>query len=214
MGVRRRASGTVPDVLDHVFTDAIDALGQSLEKSFLERLGVEEHLQVDIMLGDMAWETSYGLLGETDPAKVRADVSLVWPTWSQASFRDWYTGDGFSEPPRIEVEVTLRVQRLTSTPDVAALLAVCPTDGPRLGEAQLFRAGPSVESSYSRDLDAMACAFEVAYTGVVELSEPTLEDGASLDTHFSTLGGWVAAALVKLNDLPLRHLPDDAPEDF
>ena len=48
---------------------------------------------------------------------------------------------------------------------------------------------------------------------VVELSEATLEDGRRLDAQFANLGGWIASALVKLNDLDLKFLPDDAPED-
>lgn len=201
-------------MLDHVFTDAIDALSQSLEKSLLERLAVEEHLTVDFLLGDISWETSYGLLGENDPPRVRADISLVWPTWSQSAFRDWYGGDGFSEPPKIEAEVTLRVQRLVEDPVVTSLLDACPDDGPNLNGTSLFRAGPTVERAHSRDLADQAAAFEVAYAGVVELSETTLEDGRLLDAQFANLGGWIAAALVKLNDLDLAFLPDDAPDDL
>jgi hypothetical protein len=67
-------------VLDHVFTDAIGALREALEAARLERLALEEHFQVDVMLGDLTWETSYGLPGEGDPPRVRCDLTLEWPT--------------------------------------------------------------------------------------------------------------------------------------
>jgi hypothetical protein len=201
-------------VLDHVFSDAIDALSQSLERSLLERLAVEEHLSADVMLGDLTWETSYGLFGEGEPAKVRADISMVWPTWSQSSYRDWYVGDGFTEPPRIEMEVTLRIQRLAEDPDVEALLRATPDEGPAIAGATLYRAGPTVEHSWSPDLSDRAAAFEVAYSGVCELDEATLEDGGHLDAHFAQLGGWIASSLVKLNDLHLTFVPDEASEDL
>jgi len=196
-------------VLDHVFTDAIDALSQSLERSLLERIAVEEHLQADLLLGDLTWETSYGLFGDAPPVKVRADVSMVWPTWSQSSFRDWSAGDGFTDPPRIDVEITLRVQRLAGDPDVALLAHGTPTHGPEIDGAELYRAGPTVERSFEPDLCGGSSAFEVAYVGTCELDEATLQDGARLDALFAHLGGWIAAALVKLNDLPLTFIADD-----
>ena len=39
-------------MLDHVFTDAIGALRDSLERAFLERQAFEERFQVDVLLGD------------------------------------------------------------------------------------------------------------------------------------------------------------------
>jgi len=50
-------------MLDHVFTDAISALRDAFEAAFLERQAFEEHFQVDVLLGDVTWETSYGLAG-------------------------------------------------------------------------------------------------------------------------------------------------------
>ena len=203
-----------PPVLDHVFTDAIDALRGSLEQALLERLAVEEHLNADVLLGDLTWETSYGLLGETSPARVRADISLLWSTWSQSSFREWYVGEGFGEPPRIDIEVTLRVQRLVDPPDIERLFSAAPTEGPVVGGEPLLRSGPTVERSYDPELTSVANAFEVAYSGSYELDEETLEDSTRIDTEVAALGGWIAAALVRLNDLELRHLPDEASEDL
>lgn len=194
-------------MLDHVFTDAIDALTQSLEKALLERLGVDERLTTDMLSGDMSFETSYGLLGEESPPRVRADVSLVWPPSSQVAFRDWYLGDGTDDRPQIDIEITLRVQRLATPPDVPQLLAATPPAGPHLGEAMLFRSGPTVEQSYGRDLTQASSAFEVAYQGSFELDEHALEDSGRIDIAFGALGGWIAAALVRLNDLDLTYGP-------
>lgn len=196
-------------MLDHVFTDAIDALRQSLEKALLERLTVEEHLNTDVLSGDLTFETSYGLLGEEVPPRVRADVTMLWSAWSQASFREWYLGEGFGEPPRIDIEVTLRVQRLAAAPPVEALLAACPAEGPRIGAESLYRSGPTVESSFDRSGKKPTGAFEVAYNCTYELDEQTLEDSALIDMQLADLGGWIAPALVQLNDLGLEFLPPD-----
>ena len=59
-------------MLDHVFTDAIGALRDTFEKALLERQAFEERFQVDVLLGDTTWETSYGLPGEGLSAEHRA----------------------------------------------------------------------------------------------------------------------------------------------
>ena len=64
-------------MLDHVFTDAIGALRDAFEGAFLERQAFEEHFQVDVLLGDITWETSYGLPGEGQPPRVVAHLSLI-----------------------------------------------------------------------------------------------------------------------------------------
>jgi hypothetical protein len=192
-------------VLDHAFTDAIDALRQSLEKALLERVDVEEHLNADILSGDLTWETSYGLPGEDAPPLIKADVTLVWSTWSQSSFRDWYAGDGFSDPPKLDIEITLRVQRLAVTPDVEVLLAAVSSVGPSIDGSDLYRSGPTVEQTF----DPAECAFEVAYGGTYELDEKTLEDSGLVDVEFAALGGWIASALVRLNDLNLTYRESD-----
>ena len=69
-------------MLDHVFTDAIGALRDALEQAMLERQAFEERFQSDVLLGDLTWETSYGLPGEGNPPRVRADLTLEWPTGS------------------------------------------------------------------------------------------------------------------------------------
>ena len=80
-------------MLDHVFTDAISALRDAFEAAFLERQAFDEHFQVDVLLGDLTWETSYGLPGEGQPPRVVAHITFDWPTWSQTSYRRWYVDE-------------------------------------------------------------------------------------------------------------------------
>ena len=99
-------------MLDHVFTDAISALRDAFEAAFLERQAFEEHFQSDVLLGDLTWETSYGLPGEGEPPRVVAHITFDWPAWSQAAYRQWYVEEELERRPAIEMEIVLRVQRL------------------------------------------------------------------------------------------------------
>ncbi|MCU0269853.1 MAG: hypothetical protein MUF83_14575 [Acidimicrobiales bacterium] len=194
-------------MLDHVFTDAIGALRDAVESAMLERQAFEERLHVDVLLGDMTWETSYALPGEGVPPRVQSDITLTWPTWAQSSYRSWYIGEAFDERPRIEIEVVLRVQRLASAPDPAQLLTVLPEESPPIGGQVLQRSGPTVETLYGGDLDDPEHAIEVSYDGSYELDEGCLEDGAILDDHFGSMGGWISSTLVKMGDLTWDFLP-------
>lgn len=207
-------------MLDHVFTDAISALRDAFERAFLERQAFEEHFQVDVLLGDVTWETSYGLPGEGQPPRVVAHITFDWPTWSQTSYRRWYVDEVLDEQPAIEMEIVLRVQRLARQPDLGDVLGVLPSTSPLIGHDRLERAGVTVEIGYLEEaadgdsapaLLAPEHAVEITYEGLYELAEETLADGASsvLDDHFGALGGWIAATLVKLGDLKLDFLPAD-----
>ena len=197
-------------MLDHVFTDAIGALRDAFEDALLERQAGEERFQTDVLLGDISWENSYALPGEAQPPRVCADVSCVWPTWSQAAYLSWYAGEGYAEPPRIEIKILLRAQCLAQAPEPAMVLDVLPSTSPDIGSEPLARGGPRVESMYAEDLDdadATEYAIDVNYEGVYELDEAGLSDGAELDKHFNALGGWIASMLVRLGDLELRYKP-------
>lgn len=194
-------------MLDHVFTDAIGALRDSLEQALLERQAFEERFQVDVLLGDVTWETSYGLPGEGLPPRVQADLTLDWPTWAQTAYRSWYIGEPFADPPRIEIELILRVQRLAEAPDPSQLLAVLPPSSAPIGSERLERSGPTIETVCSADLDEREYAIEVSYEGSYDLDETALADGTLLDDHLSAMGGWIAATLVRLGDLKLPFLP-------
>ena len=200
-------------MLDHVFTDAIGALRDAMENAFLERQAFEERFQVDVLLGDVTWETSYGLPGEGSPPRVRADITLDWPTWSQTAYRNWYIGEPFDEPPEVLVEVTLRIQRLVHRPEPETVLAVLPEASPAIGAETLERSGPSIEQVYGSDLsESGEFAIEVSYEGTVPLEEGTLADGSVLDDQFGAMGGWVASTLVRLGDLRFEFLPPDPEE--
>ncbi len=200
-------------MLDHVFTDAISAVREAFEGAFLERQAFEEHFQVDVLLGDVVWETSYGLPGEGSPPRVEAHITFEWPTWSQTAYRRWYLDEVFEEAPVIDIEIILRIQRLSSAPDLSSVLAVLPETSPPIGRDGLERGGPTLETAFGTDsLEPPVLAVEVAYEGSYELAEETLADGASktLDEHFGALGGWISSMLVRLGDLKLDYM---APED-
>ncbi len=203
-------------MLDHVFTDAISALRDAFEAAFLERQAFEEHFQVDVLLGDITWETSYGLPGEGQPPRVVAHITFDWPTWSQTSYRRWYVEEELDAPPVIEMEIVLRIQRLAEQPDPRAVFAALPDHSPPIGAERLERAGLTVEIGHPDPNDPAAAAtaeyaVEITYEGLYELVEETLADGSSsiLDDHFGVLGGWIASTLVKLGDLRLAFLPAD-----
>ena len=204
-----------PPMLDHVFTDAITALREAFENALLERQAFEEHFQVDVLLGDVTWETSYGLPGEGLPPRVVAHVTFDWPTWSQTAYRRWYVDEVFEEPPAIEMELVFRVQRLVTQPEPTTFLTVLPDKSPAIGNESMERAAPTVEVAYGEDLsEAVEFAIEITYEGLYELAEETLADGSSglLDEHFGALGGWISSMLVRLGDLPLSYLPpEEAP---
>ena len=191
-------------MLDHVFTDAISALRDAFEAAFLERQPFEEHFQADVLLGDLTWETSYGLPGEENPPRVVAHITFDWPSWSQTAYRQWYVEEVLDRLPAIEMEIVFRVQSMAEPLDPARVYAITPEVSPLIGDGRLERAGVTAEIAYG---DAAGGtpehALEATYEGLYELAEDALDDGAStlLDDHFGALGGWMAATLVKLADL-------------
>lgn len=193
-------------MLDHVFTDAIGALRDALESARLERQALEERFQADVLLGDVTWETSYGLPGEGSPPRAQVDLTLEWPTWAQTAYRTWYLDEEFTEGPRIAIDVVFRVQRLTIAADPAVILQALPASAPIVGDESLEPAGPTLETVYDTDLTVASHAVEVSYHGTYELDEKTLEDGSALDADFAVIGGWITNALVRLGDLPLDYL--------
>lgn len=199
-------------MLDHVFTDAIGALRDAFENALLERQAFEERFQTDVLLGDMTWETSYGLPGEGLPPRVQADITLVWPTWAQTSYRSWYIGESPDEAPSIIIEIVVRIQRLVKSPELEDVLAALPQSSAAIGPEKLMRSGPTVETIYGANPNDPEFAFEVSYEGTYEVDELCLADGSILDEHFSAMGGWISATLVKVGDLKLDfHPPLDEP---
>jgi hypothetical protein len=180
---------------------------------------VEERFQVDVFLGDVSWETSYSLPGEEQPPRVRADVSLDWPTWSQTSYRSWSIGEPPDELPEVVIEVALRVQRMAEAPDTEKVMTALPTTGP-LGEpADLVRTATTIEQvrtgADERDgaEGAPRWAAEATYEGSLRFSEQQLDEPSSLVPLFDDLARWIASRLIALADLPFTFLPpgeDDA----
>jgi hypothetical protein len=191
-------------MLDHVFTDAISALRDAFEAAFLERQPFEEHFQADVLLGDLTWETSYGLPGEENPPRVVAHITFDWPSWSQTAYRQWYVEEVLDRLPAIEIEIVFRVQSMAAPLDPARVYAITPEVSPLIGDGRLERAGVTAEIAYGdSEGGTPEHALEATYEGLYELAEQALDDGAStlLDDHFGALGGWIAATLVKLADL-------------
>jgi len=190
-------------MLDHVFIDAISALRDAFDAAFLERQPFEEHFQSDVLLGDLTWETTYGLPGEGLPPHVVAHITFDWPSWSQTAYRQWYVDEVLDRQPAIEIEVVFRVQNLAAAADPAAVFRLTEPASTLIGNDRLERAGVTLEASSSEVGETPEHAVEVTFEGMYELVEEALADGASqqLDEHLGALGGWIAATLVKLADI-------------
>lgn len=195
-------------MLDHILVDVISQTRRALEDALLQRQAVEERFQVDVFLGDVSWETSYSLPGEEKPPRVRADVSVDWPTWSQSAYRSWSIGEPPEDLPEVVVEITLRVQRLSVMPDLDVVLACLPEQSPPIGTDTLVRAAPVVEQVHEPG-QGPRFAVETSYQGTIRLDEAALEDATSLAAPASQLARWVASVLVRLGDLRLTYLPPD-----
>jgi hypothetical protein len=200
-------------MIDHILLDVIAALREAFEGALLEQQAVEERFQIDVFLGDVSFETSYSLPGEDNPPRVRADLSLDWPTWSQSAYRSWSIGEPPAEPPELVVEIALRVQRLAAAPDPDVVLAALAGEAPEFGSDRLEQSGPMIEQLYEPTSSSPACAIEVAYQGSIRLEEPLLDDPTKLDGQVTGLARWVASALVRLADLELAFLPPDEDAD-
>jgi hypothetical protein len=198
-------------VLDHILVDIISAIRRSFEQALLQRQAVEERFQVDVFLGDVSWETSYSLPGEEQPPRVRADVSVDWPTWSQTSYRSWSIGEPPDELPEIVVEVALRVQRLAEAPDTDMVLRALPVANPLLGVDPLVLTATTIEQVHADG--GVRWAVEATYEGSVHFSEAQLENPAEIGPVIAGLTRWISSTLVQLADLPFSFLPPDEDDD-
>ena len=105
-------------MLDHVFTDAIGALRDAFENALLERQAFEERFQADVLLGDLTWETSYGLPGEGSRRRGCEPTSRsTGRPGRRPRTAPGTSASRFDEGPRIEIEIVLRIQRLAQPPD-------------------------------------------------------------------------------------------------
>ena len=198
-------------MLDHILVDIISAIRRSFEQALLQRQAVEERFQVDVFLGDVSWETSYSLPGEEQPPRVRADVSVDWPTWSQTSYRSWSIGEPPDELPEIVVEVALRVQRLAVAPDTDMVLHALPEANPLLGLDALVRTATTIEQVHADG--GVRWAVEATYEGSIRFSEAQLEDPGEIGPVIAGLTRWISSTLIQLADLPFSFLPPDEDHD-
>jgi hypothetical protein len=200
-------------VIDHILVDLITAIRRSFDKALLQRQAVEERFQVDVFLGDVSWETSFSLPGEEQPPRVRADLSIDWPTWSQTAYRSWSIGEPPDELPEVVIEVALRIQRLAKPLPASSVLSVLERESPAFGAESLVRSATTVEEVHGAgegDGDAaVRWAIEATYEGSLRFEERHLEDPATIAPMTDALSRWVASTLVQLADLPLSFLPPD-----
>jgi hypothetical protein len=194
-------------VLDHILVDIINTIRRSFDQALLQRQAVEERFQVDVFLGDVSWETSYSLPGEEQPPRVRADVSVDWPTWSQTSYRSWSIGELPDELPEIVVEVALRVQRLAEAPDTEMVLRALPEANALLGVEPLIRTATTIEQVHADE--QVRWAVEATYEGSVRFSESQLETPSQIEPMIAGLTRWISSTLIQLTDMPFRFLPPD-----
>jgi hypothetical protein len=196
-------------MLDHAFLAAVDTLRRSCRDAMLDRDVGEERFQADLLGGDLTWETSFALPGEGKPPRLRADVTLDWPTWSQTAYRTWRVEGELDEPPELGIEVVLRLQDLIDEPDLAAIRGVLDHDGPELGSERLHLMAPTLERLYDEELVARGWAAEFAYDGSFELAEGVLRDLTEVGGMLGGFGAWLASMLVRLGDLHLACLPPE-----
>jgi hypothetical protein len=206
-------------VFDHLLVDVIGTIRDSFDRALLQRQAVEERFQVDVFLGDVSWETSYSLPGEEQPPRVRADVSVDWPTWSQTSYRSWSIGEPPDEMPEVVIEVALRVQRMAEAPDTEKVMAALPLGGPLGDPMDLVRTATTIEQVRTDVGDDESApggtrwAAEATYEGSVRFSEQQLDEPSSLVPVFDGLTRWIASTLITLADLPFTFLPPGEDDD-
>ena len=165
---------------------------------------------MDLLLGDLAWETTYALPGEGEEPHVTAELTVGWSTWSQASYRSWATGLEDEEPPVVDVEVVLAVRDLAARPDPRRI-AHAVGDGPSVGDEPFTTPLPIVEERPSAD-GPTRFVVSVERVGAVFLDEEAVKSADQLQTVFEPLGPWLASALVRLADLGFEFLPPEEEE--
>ena len=182
-------------MLDHVFTDAISALRDAFEAAFLERQAFEEHFQVDVLLGDLTWETSYGLPGEGQPPRVVAHVTFDWPTWSQTVVPPLVRRRGARRAAGDrDGDRAARSSASPSSPTRAPCLAVAARHQPARSATSASSApGSTVEIGHPdpndpADADGRSSTPSRSPTRAVRAAEETLADGVELDPRRALRG--------------------------
>ena len=198
-------------MLDHLLVHLISTIRTSFEEALLQRQAVEERFGVDVFLGDVSWETSYSLPGEEQPPRVRADLSVDWPTWSQTSYRSWSIGESPDEMPEVIFEVALRVQRLSAAPDPEVVLQALPDANPLFGDDALTRTATTIEQVHSGS--RLRWAVEATYEGSIRFTESQLERPEEIAPVIGQLTRWISSTLISLADLPFSFLAPDEDDE-
>lgn len=197
-------------MIDHVFDDLIRAMQQSLESAMLESLPNQEHLLLDLFLGDIHYENSYALPGEVNPSNMRVDINLEWPVWSQSIYRSWMIGA--SEPESLEVgmEMVIRaVNMMEPAHTTSVLAALDERSSQALGFTLERSSAINSESALGEEM-APEFELEIGFDGSLVLEESTLTEKGELTDLMGPLGPWIASMLVRLSDQHLKFFPDSS----
>lgn len=195
-------------MIDHVFNHLINALQQSLETSMLEQLPNEEHMLLDLFLGDMHFECSYALPGEVNPSNIRVDITMEWPVWSQSVYRSWLLGESDPESIEVGLELSVRAISLSEPAPLEKILAALDDRSPSSFEVLLERS--SIITSNSKLGEDLGDEFEVeiGFDGSIVIEETSLLNPSEIDELLAPLGPWIASLLVRVSDQPLLFFPN------
>ncbi len=197
-------------MIDHVFNDLINAMHQSFESAMLEQLPNQEHLLLDILLGDTHYENSYALPGEVNPPNLRVDINLEWPVWSQSIYRSWILGESDPESLEVSVELMIRAVNMTEPAPVMALMSsLDERTSPAFGFLLERSSVVSSESNLSGEAEN-EFELEVGFEGSLVLEESSLTAKEDLSNLLAPLGPWIASMLVRLSDQPIKYFPHDS----
>ena len=175
----------------------------------LEQLPNQEHLLLDLLLGDIHYENSYALPGEVNPPNLRVDINLEWPVWSQSIYRSWMLGESDPESLEVDVELVIRAVNMTEPAPTAVLLSSLDERTSPIFAFLLERS--SVVSSESNLGGGVENEFEleIGFDGSLVLEESSITAKDELRSLLAPLGPWIASMLVRLSDQPIKYFPDD-----
>lgn len=194
-------------MIDNVFLDLIDALKQSLETSMLEQLPNEEHIMLDVFVGDMHFQASYSLPGEINPSNLRVDVDLEWPVWNQSIYKSWALGESEPEPMELGIEISVRAVGLSEPADMSKILPELEKSSPQSVSIPIDLSSTVTSQTTLGDDLGIEYELEINYDGSMILEEFSFMRRIEFEDTFKHVGPWLASILVRLSDLPLKFLP-------
>lgn len=196
-------------MIDNVFFDLIDALKQSLETSMLEQLPNEEHIMLDVFVGDMHFQASYCLPGEIIPSNLRVDMDLEWPVWNQSIYKSWALGESEPEPMELGIEISVRAVGLSEPADMSKILSELEKSSPQSVSIPIDLSSTVTSQTTLGDDLGIEYELEINYDGSLILEEFSFMRRIEFEETFKQVGPWLASILVKLSDLPLKFLPSN-----